>query len=575
VWRRDFAGGLALVNATSLTQTISLETPFQKIAGLQVLEVNDGSLVNQITLPPHDGLILLRPAEEQNSLYLPLVTTLAEPPPAGFLHVQGHEILDGDDQPVFLRGVNLHTYYYNYLWDPGAPWTYATQEDIQYLAGLGVTAIRLAFHWRYFDTSLGFDLIDTYLDWCEQAGIYVILDMHVVPPEGDILEGGLWDDLAAQQQFLDLWTAIAARYADRAILAGYDLYNEPAPPESAQWWELAEQARAVIRTVDPNHILFVENPLTEDGAFQRIADPNVVYSYHDYTPFVVSHAGAVWVGDAPVPDDYVYPGPILTGVAWADWAQEAAEFTGQTDDWLYWDSGELTAPPGVEFATLKPSAWGDAGAVWFDDLEVEFNGVPQGVYNSGMEGASRADENRPANWFFWSDNGFSGFWDCVTAHSGACSLKIAGDGEGFGIWAQAEWIFTEPFFRVEAGDTLRVRGWFSAPQNHGGGIGLGLDYLNGVYEVYDRDHLLADIQPYLTWAAAHDVPLFVGEFGAISSAPGESRYNLIADKISVMNEAGLHWSLWAYRETAPGFGLFSGDDLDEGLADILHLGLGD
>ncbi|MGQ9477327.1 MAG: cellulase family glycosylhydrolase, partial [Candidatus Bipolaricaulia bacterium] len=113
--------------------------------------------------------------------------------------------------------------YYSYLWDAAAPWTYATQADIQYLASLGVTAIRLGLHWRYFNTPMGYALIDTYLDWCEQAGIYVILDMHVVPPEDDVLEGKMWDNPAAQQQFLDLWTAIAA-----------------------------------IRAVDSSHILFIE-----------------------------------------------------------------------------------------------------------------------------------------------------------------------------------------------------------------------------------------------------------------------------------------------------------------------------
>ncbi|MGQ9601999.1 MAG: cellulase family glycosylhydrolase, partial [Candidatus Bipolaricaulia bacterium] len=131
-------------------------------------------------------------------------------PPAGFLSVQGKDILDGNGQPIYLRGVNMDTYYYSYLWDAAAPWTYATQADIQYLASLGVTAIRLGLHWRYFNTPMGYALIDTYLDWCEQAGIYVILDMHVVPPEDDVLEGKMWDNPAAQQQFLDLWTAIAA-----------------------------------------------------------------------------------------------------------------------------------------------------------------------------------------------------------------------------------------------------------------------------------------------------------------------------------------------------------------------------
>lgn len=493
--------------------------------------------------------------------------------PGAFLHVQGREILDASGQPVTLRGVNMDTYYYSYNWNPTAPWEYATQTDIQYLDSLGVTAIRLGLHWRYFETSLGYDLIDTYLNWCEQAGIYVILDMHIVPPDEDVLQGLIWNDPAAQEQFLDLWASIAERYASRTIVAGYDLYNEPAPPTTAQWWQLASRAAAAIRAVDANHILFVENPLIEDGAFQLIADPNVVYSYHDYTPFVVSHAAADWVGDSPVPDDYAYPGPALTGTEWADWSPDAAELTVPTGGWLYWDSGLLTPPAAVEFATLKPAAGGDAGEVWFDDLELEQNGVAQTVFNPGIEDQSWGEPGTVANWYFWSDTGFTGEWSSEQAHSGAYSLKISGDGDGYGVWGQANWILTAPLFRIQPGDTFHLRGWIYAPQNHGS-VSLGLDYLNGVYENFDRARLLAEMQPYLDWAAANNVPLHIGEFGGMSASPGASRLNLVADKISVMNESGLHWAMWTYRDpAAPGFGLFHGDEVDEPLADILRQGL--
>ncbi|MCI0519597.1 MAG: glycoside hydrolase family 5 protein [Chloroflexi bacterium] len=495
--------------------------------------------------------------------------------PSPFLHVHDREILDASGQAVLLRGVNMDTYYYSFLWEPNAPWEYAVEEDIQYLASLGVTAIRLGLHWRYFETSLGFDLIDTYLGWCERAGIYVILDMHVVPPEDDILQGKIWDDPAAQQQFLDLWTAIAARYAERTRIAGYDLYNEPAPPNAAQWWELAGRAAAAIRAVDANHILFVENPLIEGSSFQLLTDANVVYSFHDYSPFAVSHAGAGWVGDSPVPDDYFYPGPALVGMEWANWSEDAAAVTSSTAEWVYWDSGVLTAPSGVEFATLKPAADGNVGEVWFDDLELEHNGAAQAVFNPGMEDASQSDDTRPAHWSFWSDSGFSGEWSSDQVHGGTHSLKIASDGDGFGIWQQAEWILVEPLFRVQAGDTFQVRGWIYAPEINGGSASLGLDYLNGVYENYDRARLLADMQPYRDWAAANNVPLHVGEFGCMSTAPGDSRYHLVADKISLMNEAGLHWALWTFREASPpGFGLYFGDNLDERLSDILRQGLG-
>ncbi len=70
VWRRDYNGGVALVNATSTAQTVELGGRYRKIQGAQAPEINNGSVVTQITLPPLDGLIVLRIWE---SLYLPVV----------------------------------------------------------------------------------------------------------------------------------------------------------------------------------------------------------------------------------------------------------------------------------------------------------------------------------------------------------------------------------------------------------------------------------------------------------------------------------------------------------------------
>jgi hypothetical protein len=60
VWRRDFNGGIALVNATAAAQTIPLGGEFRKISGSQVPGVNDGSVVSQVTLASQDGIVLLR-----------------------------------------------------------------------------------------------------------------------------------------------------------------------------------------------------------------------------------------------------------------------------------------------------------------------------------------------------------------------------------------------------------------------------------------------------------------------------------------------------------------------------------
>jgi hypothetical protein len=74
VWRRDFAGGVVLLNATNSPQTVGLGAPFQKIQGSQDRRVNDGRIVSQVTLQPHDGLILLRTIVGAIRVYVPTIT---------------------------------------------------------------------------------------------------------------------------------------------------------------------------------------------------------------------------------------------------------------------------------------------------------------------------------------------------------------------------------------------------------------------------------------------------------------------------------------------------------------------
>ena len=62
LWRRDFDGGISLVNASNATVTVPLGGVYRKIKGSQDPSVNDGSLVARVALPGHDGIALLRPA---------------------------------------------------------------------------------------------------------------------------------------------------------------------------------------------------------------------------------------------------------------------------------------------------------------------------------------------------------------------------------------------------------------------------------------------------------------------------------------------------------------------------------
>jgi hypothetical protein len=59
VHRRDFDGGVALVNGTDTTATVELGGTFSKIRGTQAPSINDGGPVSVAIIPPRDGLVVV------------------------------------------------------------------------------------------------------------------------------------------------------------------------------------------------------------------------------------------------------------------------------------------------------------------------------------------------------------------------------------------------------------------------------------------------------------------------------------------------------------------------------------
>jgi hypothetical protein len=59
VWQREFQHGIALLNASPVSKTISLDRVYRKLTGTQDPTINDGSFISSITLASEDAVILL------------------------------------------------------------------------------------------------------------------------------------------------------------------------------------------------------------------------------------------------------------------------------------------------------------------------------------------------------------------------------------------------------------------------------------------------------------------------------------------------------------------------------------
>jgi endoglucanase len=137
--------------------------------------------------------------------------------------------------------------------------------------------------------------VDSFLVWARQAGLRAVLDFHHVEMNGSFDEPGA---LVRKQA---LWTRIATRYRstdpDWVI---FELQNEPNEITAAAWRVEAQALIATVRAIVPNHTLLIGFEEYNGRAAlirsEPFADPNLIYTFHFYDPFVFTHQGADWTG---------------------------------------------------------------------------------------------------------------------------------------------------------------------------------------------------------------------------------------------------------------------------------------
>jgi endoglucanase len=181
---------------------------------------------------------------------------------------------------------------------------FISEKDIQEIARDGFNAVRIPINHRLLEDdstpfiylNSGWDILDRVINWCEKYNIYVVLDMHSVPGgqatvftvDPDSSKANLvWNSEINQKRTIQLWRAIAQRYKDRQIIAGYDLINEPIPNSGAELVELYRRIISSIREVDPGHMIILEGAkyARDFSIFTSRLDENQAYSFHIYTWF--------------------------------------------------------------------------------------------------------------------------------------------------------------------------------------------------------------------------------------------------------------------------------------------------
>jgi endoglucanase len=172
--------------------------------------------------------------------------------------------------------------------------------DFELLKKLGFKSIRLPVAFTYFESqnipaTQVFTYIDRVIKQCHTYGFKLIIDYHY----GQLNDANY---LTETPKIIDLWLKLAKRYKhENPDNVFFELYNEPLKMDPKVWKDAAYNIVTAIRKIDKQRTLIIGasnyNSIYELSRFVRLADENIIYTFHFYEPFFFTHQGAGWVGD--------------------------------------------------------------------------------------------------------------------------------------------------------------------------------------------------------------------------------------------------------------------------------------
>jgi cellulase (glycosyl hydrolase family 5) len=214
------------------------------------------------------------------------------------INVAGAEFATPVDERVHsFSNANHGTY--------GRDYIYPSQATLAYLAGRGVTFVRLPVRWERLQPALGRPLdgdetrrLLECIDRARAAGLEVVLDVHNYgayyvhdPRRGTGVRRAIGSRRVPSARFANLWSRLARVVGADPTVIGFGLMNEPVGMRGARAWEAASRAAVrAIRATGSNKRVFVQSYLwggAAQFALQHprgpwIDDGNTWYEAHQY-----------------------------------------------------------------------------------------------------------------------------------------------------------------------------------------------------------------------------------------------------------------------------------------------------
>ncbi|MEM1135962.1 MAG: cellulase family glycosylhydrolase [Bacteroidota bacterium] len=198
------------------------------------------------------------------------------------------------------------------------------EEDVQFIKEVGFDHIRIPIDEEQMWNEAGdkeeeaFTLLHNALSWSQKHELRAIVDLHILRSHHfNEKEKPLWVDSLAQEQFLNCWRDLSGELKNYPLdQVAYELMNEPVADDPDDWNKLVAKGVRVVRENEPfRKILIGSNRWQSTDTFDDLKlpenDPNIIVSFHFYTPMALTHYKASWVANGVYEGPVQYPGEII------------------------------------------------------------------------------------------------------------------------------------------------------------------------------------------------------------------------------------------------------------------------
>jgi len=252
------------------------------------------------------------------------------------------------------------------------------------------------------------------------TGLVVVLDIH---PGGEWERATFTDEGVAR--FVLFWRSFAHHFAATDPEKVYfEVINEPNGVSYTRWSKQQARLVTVIRKQAPLHTIVAAgvgfssiNGLLEE---EPLADPDIIYTFHDYEPMTFTHQGAGWAGAAlaplrgvPYPSSPEGVAPLLAALP-DDSMRDALQLYGV----MHWDITNM------EQRIKMAADWGEQNHVplWCGEFGVYRAFAPPRDRARWIADMRRTLEKHGIGWNMWD---YQGTFALVTKKDGVTTADPA------------------------------------------------------------------------------------------------------------------------------------------------------